>query len=334
MKPQIVIALVATLATGCKNKPTAAEGAAPGGSGTTEAASTETEALAAKQDAYVHCLNTFSNDVFHGRHTWLDEFDAKKGPQAKQASDTLYGPLELDDPKECREGVAAAKMKGPKLPALEAAGDAYVAAIAELQPLTVKLRDYFEQKNYKDDKLALAIESHPKLMAAWDRFAAANDALGKEVDKIEDQLNAAQLAELEKTEGKQLHWHHKRMLIEAKKVVGIAAAAASPFDVKNPAELQAAVAALDKASTELLDYYDKHKAEIEKASISYSIDSELKRFVTDAKELMRRNRDKTAFSDGEKMTIRANNAESVEGHPARVIAAYNALIQSSNRLRF
>lgn len=293
-----------------------------------------TDALSKKLNGYVHCLNDFTNDVFKGRHTWLDQFDPTKGPQAKQAASSLYGPLKLPEIEKCKTEVAAAKAMQPSMPALEKAGEAYVAAIAELQPLTVRLRAYFEQGNYKDDKLALAIELHPKLMDAYAKFRPANESLGNEVDKLEDRLAGEQLAELEKTEGKQLLWHHKKMLIDAKKLVGFAGVG-SPADIKDPAALQAAVAAFDTSVTALLDYYAKHKDAIEKKSMSYwTIESSLKTFLVDAKNLMRRNRDKQAFSSGEQMTINANNPQAVDGHPARVIASYNSVIDTSNRMRF
>jgi hypothetical protein len=288
-------------------------------------------ALGRKLGAYIECANQFTRDVHQGRHTWLDQFDAKKGPDPKHARETLYGPLALPDPKDCKAGVDAVKAQAPKLPELEAAGDAYVAALVELQPITVKLRAYFEQGDYKDDKLAAAIEAHPKLMAVYVAFDKANRALNAEVDKLEDKLAVDSLAALEKTEGKRLRWHHKRAMLEAKKVVTIAVSVKSPFELKDTAPLAAALAAFDTAIEELAAYYEKNKAELERYT---SIERELKDFLKDAKDMLRRVRDKQHFSSGEKMTINANNAEAVEGTPARVIRSYNTLIDSSNRSQF
>src|SRR4030095_15910268 len=103
--------------------------------------------------------------------------------------------------------------------------------------------------DYKDDKLALAIETHPKLLAAWDKFSKANAALEAQIDKVEDKLAACELAELEKTSGKQLRWHHKRMLVEAKKLLAFV-----DEPGKDIAALQAAVASYDGAANALLEY--------------------------------------------------------------------------------
>src|SRR5258706_2539243 len=152
----------------------------------------------------------------------LAEFDAAKGPNPKQASSSLYGLGALADVTECRDGVAKVRGSEPSLPELEKAGDGYVAALVELQPLTVKLRAYFERGDYKDDKLALAIELHPKLMAAWEKFHASSEPMDAQVDQLENKLQTQQLAHIEEAEGKSFHWHHKRMLIEAKKLVEFA----------------------------------------------------------------------------------------------------------------
>ncbi|MEO8698465.1 MAG: YiiG family protein [Kofleriaceae bacterium] len=329
-----LLALSLCLIAGCKTKPSDGATNAASGEADSDDKPSATQAASTKLNAYVHCLNDFTNDVFKGRHTWLEQF--AKGPNPKQvARGSLYGPSSLDATKKCADELGAAKALTPSLPAIEKAGDAYLAAIVELQPLTVKLHDYFDQGNYKDDKLALAIELHPKLMAAYEKFMPANRALSAEVDKLEDRVSADQLAEVEKTEGKKLYWHHKRMLIDAKKLVGIAGDANTPFEIKDPAALQASVATFERDTKELLDYYKANKEELEKKSMTYwTIESSLTAFLKDSKELMRRNRDKVAFSSGEIITIDANNAESVEGHPARVIRAYNSLINDSNRLRF
>src|SRR5262249_50035666 len=156
-------------------------------------------------------------------------------------------------------------------------------------------RDYFDQGNYKDDRLALAIELHPKYVAAYDRFRDADVALGREVDAIEDQLQTAELAALEKSEGKQLHWHHKRMLIAAKAAVPFAGGVKTPFEIKDLAAYEKAVTAVDTAMRELLEFYAKHKEEIDKGTMSYwTIENPMKDFVKDCKDMMRRKRDKQA----------------------------------------
>jgi hypothetical protein len=336
MRTAMIAIVLGTSLLGCKMADGGASASSTGGSTEADEELTPTEALGKKNSAYVKCLNAFSDDVFRGRRDWLQTFP--KGPTPKQASagTTLYGPAVLDDPKECREGIKAAKAFQPSLPALEAAGEAYVAVLAEIHPITVRLQEYFKQGDYKDDNLALAIEMHPKLVAAWEKFVPAEQALSEEVDKVEDKINAGALDEIAKKEGKGFRWHHRRMLINAKAILPLASAAKTPVDIKDPAALQAAITAFDTAATELLAYYTKNKESIEKKHISYDtwVSGKIKEFLKASKELMRRNRDKRALTSSELDSIKWNRADSIEGHPAQVIKAYNELIQASNRLRF
>lgn len=284
------------------------------------------DAFAAKLDPYIVCMNKFTRDVRQGRESWLKEFDAEKGPLPKQASVSyrLYGLSALPELKECQTGIDKVKGNEPKLPDLEKAGDAYVAALAELQPLTVKAHAYFDAGDYKDDKLKLAIELHPKLMAAWAKYHAAADPLEEQVDKLEDELQTKQLAHLEQTEGKSFHWHHKRMLVEAKKLVVFVSDARTPAEIKDLDGLQKQVAAFDTAATELLAFYHQHEKELSKRTMSYSwVESSVKNYLKSAKEMMRARRDNVKI-----------DSEHTEGHPKHVIAAYNSLIDHSNGTRF
>ena len=58
-----------------------------------------------------------------------------------------------------------------------------------------------------------------------------------------------------------------------------------------------------------------------------------KAYLTSAKQLMRRIRDKVPFSQGDRMMINAGGGEMIEGTPQRLLRDYNSLIEASNRLR-
>lgn len=327
------LALVLVLSVGCKGKSEPGTGGSGGSSAESPSGDDDAlDALSTKQNAYVDCLNSFSGDVHRGRANWMNQFP--RGPDPKQVKDSLYGPSVLRDVDACKRAVEAAKAKAPRMPELEAAGAAYVAALVTLEPVVRDAEAYFKAGNYKDDKLLHAIELHPKLVTAWKAFEAADDALETQVDKLEDQIQSSRLAQIEKAEGKKLQYFHLTFLITAKKVMQMAGRIDSP-DELDLAPYTAAIGTLDKALTELVTYYDANKAELEKSSRSYGrfVDT-AKSFVKPAKDLMRRKRDNEAFSTGEKMTIEANNPESVTGHPRAVNGAYNSMIDTSNRLRW
>jgi chromosome segregation ATPase len=225
-----------------------------------------------------------------------------------------------------------AKGMKPSQPELEAAGDAYAAALQELAPLYAKSGDYFEQEDYKDDKLAWAKEQHPVLTAAWAKFAAANDKLEEEVDDLEDKIQDERLAFLEKSEGKKILYHHTRLLVTAKKLVRRAALIDDPQELDLDG-FQKDLEAYEGAWKAVSDYYAAHKQEVDEGARTYwTMEHPAKELLSEAKSLMRRRRDKVRFSTGEKMTINANNAAAVDGHPAAVVQAYNSLISTSNNL--
>ena len=55
-------------------------------------------------------------------------------------------------------------------------------------------------------------------------------------------------------------------------------------------------------------------------------------FLKDSKGLMRRIRDKTPYSRGDKMMMEGGSGWMVEGSPMRVLKSYNELVQASNGL--
>ena len=56
-----------------------------------------------------------------------------------------------------------------------------------------------------------------------------------------------------------------------------------------------------------------------------------KSFLTSAKQLMRRIRDKVPYSTGDRMMLSGGGGWMVEGSPPRLLRDYNALIEAYNR---
>lgn len=59
--------------------------------------------------------------------------------------------------------------------------------------------------------------------------------------------------------------------------------------------------------------------------------SNAKSFLTSAKQLMRRIRDKVPYSQGDKMMLGSGGGWMVEGSPQRLMRDYNQLVESYNR---
>ena len=64
--------------------------------------------------------------------------------------------------------------------------------MSKLEPLLKEADDYYSQENYKDDKMAKGKALHPRLVAAWDAFAAADQKLRGERRSHQRQARAGE----------------------------------------------------------------------------------------------------------------------------------------------
>jgi hypothetical protein len=162
---------------------------------------------------------------------------------------------------------------------------------------------------------------HPRLVAAWDAFANADQKLRNGVEAINDRRALERLAEIEKTEGKQARYHVQAVMIQAKRVLRAQDGARRDLT------------ALTQALTE---YETSVKAAEEFAGsgngkVGSFFISNAKSYLVSAKQLMRRIRDKTPYSSGDRMMLNAGSGWMVEGSPQRLLRDYNQLVDAYNR---
>jgi Protein of unknown function (DUF3829) len=279
-------------------------------------------ALSQKLSGYIDCLNGYSNRALDSRQRYLSWADAEKGPSASKNPMGLYT---VNDPKPCLEKIAAATDMDPRNAELEKAGTAYSAALAKLAPLLEQADDYYTQKNYQDDKFAKGNELHPKLMAAFNEFDAANTSLREHVGTLNRAERERSVAEREK-KGKDLMTHLDRAMLEAESLIELSG---PPEEIK----VDAFVAQLDKfekAWNELDAYQAGHKDE--QPMMWSQVPSAMKDYLTASKELMRRARDKTPYSSSDKMNLGGSGEWMVNGSPGKMMREYNELIDTVNRL--
>jgi hypothetical protein len=134
--------------------------------------------LTEKLNAYVGCMNRLSERSYDSRSRYFSWAD-KKGPTGKER--IIYGTYTIYDTSDCRKNVEKANAMEPHDAALEAAATAYADAVSKLEPLLKETDDYYSQENYEDDKMAKGKALHPRLVAAWDAFASADQKLRGEV---------------------------------------------------------------------------------------------------------------------------------------------------------
>lgn len=281
-------------------------------------ASAQTPPATEKLNAYVGCINRLSARALESRARYLS-WVGKNGPTGKER--IIYGLYTIYDTADCQKKAEAANALEPRDAALEAAATAYVTAVTTLGPLLKEADDYYTQENYKDDKMAKGKALHPRLVAAWDAFASADKNLRDGVEAINDRRKAEELVAIEAKEGRSARYHVAALMIDAKRVL-------RAEDTTKPD-----VAEITKA----LEAYETTVKAIEAAGaegggkIGSMFISNAKSFLTTAKQLMRRIRDKVPYSSGDKMMLSgAGSGWMVEGSPPRLLRDYNQLVDAYN----
>lgn len=286
-----------------------------------------TRELSRKLNGYItKCVNSFSSRATSSMKRYYSWCNKAKGPTGKER--VVYGLYTLSsDPKKCADAVKKHNDMSPKIPDLEQAGTAYAAAVTALVPLLKEADGYYDQKDYKDDKMAKGKQMHPKLVAAFDAYIKANKALYAALEVQQNKLDVASLAVVEKREGKKMLWHVKYTVMLAKRLLN-KNGYPKKIDVEGYKKVLDEYAAAVKAMT---SYADDHKAD-KKVSKSSSYRNQTKNFLKATKELFRRARDKKKYSRGEKMHLGGSAEWMVNGSPGKVLRAYNSLIRDYNSM--
>jgi hypothetical protein len=273
-----------------------------------------------KINAYIGCINRLSERSHSSRQRYFS-WVGKNGPTGKER--IIYGLYTIYDTTDCKRNVEKANELEPRDVELETAASNYSEAVGALEVLLKEADDYYTQENYKDDKMAKGRALHPRLVAAWDAFAAADQKLRTGIDELQDAMAAQRIAEIERTEGVNARYHVEAVMLSAKRLMR--AQTASRQDLKAIEKALDDYEAILKATEA---YADANKD----AKIGSSFVSSGKTYLTTAKQLMRRVRDKVPYSQGEKMILdTGGGAWMVEGSPARLARDYNQLVSSYNR---
>ncbi len=284
-----------------------------------DTAAAQTPSLTEKINAYVGCINRLSERSYDSRKRYFS-WAAQSGPTGKER--IIYGTYTIYDTTDCKKNVEKANALEPRDTALETAATAYAEAVGKLELLLKETDDYYKQEDYKDDRMTKGKALHPRLVAAWDAFANADKALRNGVEAINDRRAAERLAEIEQKEGRKARYHVQAVMIHAKRVL-------RAQDTGKP-DLAALTQALNEyeaivKATEQLSGADGD------AKIGSMFIGNAKSFLTSAKQLMRRLRDKKPYSQGDRMMLNAGSGWMGEGSPQRLMRDYNQLIEAYNR---
>src|SRR5215475_7701291 len=228
-----------------------------------------------KINAYVGCINRLSERSSDSRARYFS-WVGKNGPTGKER--IIYGTYTIYDTSDCRKNVEKANALEPRDAELEAAASAYVDAVTKLEPLLKEADDYYSQEDYKDDRMAKGKALHPRLVAAWDAFASADQKLRSGVEAINDKRAAERLAEIERSEGRKARYHVEALMTHAKRVL-------RAQDTATP-DLAAITQALNdyESTVKAVEQLPDTEAD---AKIGSMFIGNAKSFLTTAKQLMR-----------------------------------------------
>ena len=329
-----LVALVGLLGvSGCKQvaearkaaeslKAAAAEGKVPGA---TSDESNDRQ-LSLKLAEYIRCMNGTSKRVVQSRNRYLSWADEKLGPTGKERN--IYGLYDINA-NTCFPALDRAKTLPPVLPEVESAAVEYRNALEQLEPVVKRAADYYDQKDYKDDKMAKGRAMHAELLLAFAKFEQVSHGFEERVIALNDSVNARQFVRLEGDPARRLQYlaqksqNQGKELIKASNVAELRELDLQRYDV--------ALQSYERALDELEQYIAANKAEAEKTSGLSSYLSDSKTFLKSAKELLRRKRDNKDFN---KEFFSNSNPRLVDGHPAQLVENYNRAIEASNRLRY
>ena len=276
-----------------------------------------------KMQPYIACINRLSERAYQTR----DRYISWAGDEAQMAvaPQNIYGLYEIADTGECVDGVEAANAAEPDDAEIEAAASDYVASVVALEAMLGTAYPYYERQDYKDNDMAKGQEMHSQLLQVFADFEAADIELREDVETFNDALQAAQLAELEESEGRSGTFLVELTMSKALEVVRLATAEEmTRIDLPQFTE---AVAELEAAVDELGTY----ASGADEPTVLPGIVDASNDVLVSAKGLMRRVRDETPFTTGEAMLLDGSGGAMVEGSQPELVEEYNSLIDSYNR---
>jgi hypothetical protein len=280
-----------------------------------------------KLNLYVSCYNKLdkrAHDSIKRYASWIKDMEA--GPTGREK--VVYGlyPINTDDIARCQKDFEQAAGQKPDLGKLDAAGKDYMAASDALGASVADIYPYYDREDYKDDGFARGKASHAGLVRTMNAFIAASKTFSELLDEENDKMQVAQLARIEKEEGRKIRYWRMAVMLEAKQLADILSGEDFPID-----GAAARLASFEKVADEANAYV---KASHQERPTSWVwMEREIEEFRKVAKERFRRVRDKVPYSRSEQASLNSFSSWTVEGSPDKLIRAYNGLVDRSNRSR-
>lgn len=286
--------------------------------------------MTAKLDGYIDCINFHGNWTLQSRDryfSWLKS--PEKGPTGRE--DVVYGLYELRDPGDCRARAEASAALPPDDAELEAAAAAFVSTLEAARGVVGEAYTYYELGNWQDDGMRQGKALHPKLVAAFEAFEAADRDLRSRVDKLQTEIAERRLQRLAEDPDRRDVYLVERLAYEAERMLDHAAGMG---DERFPRDaFQSAVTEFETAWRDYDAFAKANPKHPNRAVNDAFLAHNALELLKCAKSAMRRERQGFRFDEGERMLIEAQAAQMVDGHPAQLVDKYNRFVDSLNSAR-
>lgn len=173
-----------------------------------------------KVNAYIACFNGVEQPVqesFQQYVSWIK--DPEAGPTGKEATVRGPGTVLSHRVEACGEPMTAALAQTPANAAIDPAARAYQAQFKALYERIEDAARYYDREDYRRDGGEGMKQRHAPLMSAYTAFFQASEAMDVALEKNEEERRTAQLAAIEKDEGRSAAYFHLRILGDGKDLV-------------------------------------------------------------------------------------------------------------------
>lgn len=313
-----------------KKKQTAAFGSAA--AGMAASGSNPDRAISQKLGGYIECVNGLAAGVRKSAKRYFSWAGSNPKKPPKKRTRIVYGTYQIQKHHvdRCYKAINAAPAQ-PATPELTKHGQAFMAETKALLPLVAEAYGYYSKREHKRDKLKKGIAMHGKLTTAFNKALGAANAMHNQVTTINDQLQERRLKRIEEQYGRNLNFLTSLTMMLGKQLVRMA----SVDKIKNikGEAFEKAMIRYAAAIKEMTQYIRKNPKEAKRWSNLRMYRSSMQDYVKQILALNDRRTGKRKWSSGDKMLMKRNPGM-VDGHPAKVVKSYNAMVNWSNRMRF
>lgn len=292
-------------------------------------ATSNSNPLNEKLNAYVDLLNNVSDNVQSSYDRYAMWCDLKTGPTGKEPN--IYGLYQLNDHSRYFQEADRVSKLEPKI-ALDDIYLQYTQKYQVLKPLADKAYSYYDQKNYQDDNMAQGKSMHAGLVSAFDDFLTVADQLNTEYEKV-DQVERKKELQAYKDSGRQVAYAATNVLVTGQQVYTYVRDELAKNDDKveqlSADGLKAQVDQFEKVLNDLTQIAKDQPAEV-KNEYGNTGDSLMESYIRAGSDYLKSMKALYRSLRDKQYIARDAFADNTEGTPENLINTYNKMVDEYN----